>query len=94
MMLRCEALRHPGDINNNCLMCDYQDAYIKDFHTMPRPLSPEPLQRTDLNLYANDIEFLKRKLGVGWTTYIRELVAEDVKRMSRVKTIGDLADGK
>ena len=36
----------------------------------------EDLTRTQINLYTSDIEFLRIKLGFGWTTQIRELVRE------------------
>lgn len=61
---------------------------------MPRAPSSEPLQRTDLNLYAADIDFLKRTYGQGWTTYIRELVRKDVEAKPRVRTVGDIINGK
>ena len=36
----------------------------------------EDLTRTQINLYTSDIEYLRLKLGFGWTTQIRELVRE------------------
>lgn len=38
--------------------------------------APEELTRTQINLYTSDVEYLKLKLGFGWTSQIRELVRE------------------
>ena len=38
--------------------------------------APADLTRINLNLYTTDLEFLKLKLGYGWTIQIRELVRE------------------
>ena len=38
--------------------------------------APEDLTRLNLNLYTTVLEFLKLKLGYGWTIQIRELVRE------------------
>ena len=40
--------------------------------------APEDLTRTNINLYAEDIEFLKLHMGYGWTTQVRELIREYV----------------
>lgn len=59
---------------------------------MTRTPSSEPIQRVDLNLYSADVDFLKRSLGTGWTTYIRELVRKDVAARPRMKTVGDIVN--
>lgn len=59
---------------------------------MPRPPSSEPLTRCDLNLYAADVDFLKRAIGSGWTGWIREVVREKIKAQPRTKTIGEMMD--
>ena len=38
---------------------------------MPYPAASEPLERVTLNLFASDVEWLKRKFGRGWTDTIR-----------------------
>ena len=40
--------------------------------------APEELTRTNINLYSNDIEYLKLHMGYGWTTQVRELIREYV----------------
>lgn len=40
---------------------------------MPK-LPDEPLHRTNINLFAEDVEDLKRLHGWGWTEKVRELV--------------------
>jgi len=57
---------------------------------MPRAPLSEPNQRVDLLLFSADVDFLRRKIGTGWTTYIRELVRADVAKQSRKRTVGDL----
>lgn len=36
--------------------------------------SPLPLHRTNINLYAEDVDYLQSHSGPGWTEIIRELV--------------------
>lgn len=36
------------------------------------------LHRTNINLYAEDVEFLKRHYGWGWSERVRDLVCEHV----------------
>ena len=34
----------------------------------------EPLHRTNIYLFASDVEYLHRTIGFGWTEKVRELV--------------------
>lgn len=46
---------------------------------MPK-LPDEPLHKTNINLYASDVEWLKHVYGWGWSERIRNLVHAHVKR--------------
>ena len=41
--------------------------------------SPLPLHRTNINLYEEDVEWLRERFGQGWTEWIRDLVHETAK---------------
>lgn len=44
---------------------------------MPK-LPDEPLHKTNINLYASDVEDMKRVYGYGWSEVIRNLVRKHV----------------
>lgn len=59
---------------------------------VPTP-ADAPLQKITLNLYAEDVEILKRVYGHGWSTHIREIMnidAQASKRLGGKRTLGDL----
>lgn len=42
--------------------------------------SPEPLHRTNINLFAADVEQLRKRYGTGWSEQIRNLVRRDCQQ--------------
>lgn len=60
------------------------------------PVRPDaPLRKVTLNLYEADCAHLERQVGLGWSTYIRELVHDHLRnavRLTPARTLGDLAD--
>lgn len=45
---------------------------------MPK-LPDEPLHKTNINLYASDVEDMKRIHGYGWSEVIRNMVRDHIK---------------
>lgn len=46
---------------------------------MPK-LPDEPLHKTNINLYASDVEDMKRVYGYGWSEVVRKLVRQHLER--------------
>lgn len=38
-----------------------------------------PFHRTNLNLYAEDVEFMQRMFGRGWTEQVRDIIHQELK---------------
>ena len=47
-------------------------------------LPTEPLTKITLNLYSEDVDWLRRSQGTGWTTWVREMVRARIKEMTDV----------
>ena len=47
---------------------------------MPTPPLPEPGKKVTLLLYEKDVVEMKRRWGQGWTTQLREVLHEFLKR--------------
>ena len=48
------------------------------------PPSPDrALQKVTMNFYADDVAFLQRKHGNGWSSEIREMVSNKIKEEKR-----------
>lgn len=45
---------------------------------MPAP-SDKPLRKCTLNLFAEDVEFLERRYGPGWTEQVRRAIEQQVR---------------
>lgn len=62
------------------------------------PLPGPPLRKVTLNLFEEDVIDLERWQGHGWSTYVRDLVHNDIQRNYGIynraipRTLGDLAD--
>lgn len=50
------------------------------------------LTRTSLNLYTEDVEYLKAQYGYGWTERVRELVHEVIRLSVKPLTVADFLD--
>ena len=37
------------------------------------------IHRTNINLYLDDVEYLRKVFGFGWTNQVRDLVSKKVK---------------
>ena len=37
-------------------------------------MTNDDLHRTNINLYATDVEWLRKKYGYGWTEKVREII--------------------
>jgi hypothetical protein len=47
-------------------------------------LPTEPLTKVTLNLYLEDVEWLRRNQGTGWTTWVREAVRSRIREREDV----------
>jgi uncharacterized protein (DUF4415 family) len=47
---------------------------------MPNPPSDEPLTKVTLNLFTRDLQRLQRQEGHGWSTKVRQLVRDYLRR--------------
>ncbi len=45
---------------------------------MPK-LPDEPLHKTNINLYASDVEDMKRMYGYGWSEVVRNILRKHVR---------------
>ena len=45
---------------------------------MPQPPAEEPQTKITLNLFTSDVDYLKRTIGHGYTSVIREIIREAV----------------
>ena len=45
---------------------------------------PFDLHRTNINLYARDVEWLRRTYGYGWTEKVRDAIASYVRDQKQV----------
>lgn len=52
---------------------------------MNTPLD-KPIHRTNINLFAEDVEEMKKMYGVGWTTRVRDMVHAHVKMKAKNTT--------
>jgi hypothetical protein len=43
-------------------------------------LPTEPLAKVTLNLYAEDLTWMRRNYGIGWSTKVRELLREFINQ--------------
>ena len=41
----------------------------------------DDLHRTNINLYASDVRFLRAQYGFGWTERVRDWVAKEVRAL-------------
>ena len=46
-------------------------------------MSDSDLHRTNINLYASDVEWLRNQYGWGWTERVREIIHEAVRQKRR-----------
>ena len=46
---------------------------------------PFDLHRTNINLYARDVEWLRRTYGYGWTEKVRDMIASAVRNQKLVR---------
>lgn len=44
-------------------------------------MSLRKVHRTNINLWAEDVEYLRRIFGYGWTNQVRDLVSKKVKEI-------------
>lgn len=54
-----------------------------------------PLRKCTLNLYAEDVAWMEKNYGDGWTERVRQHIHNEVqerRRYSKVRTLGDLSD--
>lgn len=62
----------------------------------PAHSSPEPLRRTNINLFEADVEFLSKHFGQGWQTELRNNTrfwVNILRASAKGKlTVGDLAN--
>ena len=52
---------------------------------MPTPPLPEPGKKITLILYAKDVELAKKRWGHGWTSEIRELLHNHLRKTEVVR---------
>jgi hypothetical protein len=45
---------------------------------MPTPPSDKPLLKVTINLFREDVEWFRRRYGQGWSTHVRDLIADHV----------------
>lgn len=38
-----------------------------------------PFHRTNLNLYTEDVEYMQRVFGHGWTNHVRDIIHQELK---------------
>ena len=54
------------------------------------------IHRTNINLYLDDVEYLRKVFGFGWTNQVRDLVSKKVKDLQakRIETGLEFTNGK
>lgn len=64
------------------------------------PIRPDaPLRKVTMNFYAEDIEWLQREYGDGWTERIRQHIHNEITARKKPipqirRTLGDLLNDK
>ena len=48
------------------------------------------VHRTNLHLWAEDVEYLRRIFGHGWTTHVRDMVSKKVREIKATREANNI----